>query len=232
MNLGPVTQALERELAGELRRQGLVVWLDKDEHYRGFVHGLAARAAAGAFPHPVVSFRSSFVELLFALEPFGSGLDKAPLLIHMPGFNEDSIRTTPVLELYDAGVRFRKGLDTLIREAAIGRVAPAEVETFLATHPTLEQADAWLSSASSGRADDLLRFLEDVGAQLLVDALGGDASVLAARVTTPEALGALTQYLQEVLTITIFEQRLGQLIERCGIDPPGAISNFLRARDL
>lgn len=198
MNLGPVSQALERELAGELRRQGLVVWLDKDEHYRGFVDGLATRAASGAFPHPVVSFRGSFVELLFALEPFGSGLDRTPLLIHMPSFNEDSIRATPVLELYDAGVRFRKGLDTLIREAAVGRVAPAEVETFLATHPTLEQADAWLASASSGRADDLLRFLEDVGAQLLVDALGGDASVLAARVTTPEALGALTQYLHRL----------------------------------
>lgn len=198
MTLGPVTQTLEREVASELRRQGILIWLDKDEHYRTFVDGLSTRATAGVFPHPVVSFRGSFLELLLTLEPFGSGLDKAPLLIHMPGFNEESIKATPVLELYEAGTRFRKGLDTLIRESAVGRVAPAEVDTFLAKHPTLEDADAWLASASSGRADDLLRFLEDVGQQLLVEALGGDASVLAARVSTPEALGALIQYLHRL----------------------------------
>ena len=82
MTLGPVTQTLEREVASELRRQGILIWLDKDEHYRTFVDGLSTRATAGVFPHPVVSFRGSFLELLLTLEPFGSGLDKAPLLIH------------------------------------------------------------------------------------------------------------------------------------------------------
>ena len=46
----------------------------------------------------VVGFRGSFLDLLFKLEPYGSGLDKQPLLIHMPGFTEQSIRATPVLE--------------------------------------------------------------------------------------------------------------------------------------
>ena len=161
-DLGPVSQVLEREVAGELRRQGIVVWLDNADTYRGFVDGLVARSRGGAFPHPVVGFRGSFLELIFELEPYGSGLDRQPLLIHMPGFTEESIRATPVLELYEPGVRFRKGLDTLIREAAVGRVAPAEVDAFLAKGPTLEAADAWLTAAASGQPDDLLRFLEDV----------------------------------------------------------------------
>lgn len=199
--LGPVSQALEREVAGEVRRQGIVVWLDKDDAYKGFVEHLAARSGAGEFPHPVVGFRGSFLELLFELEPYGSGLDRQPLLIHMPGFNEESVRATPVLEMYESGVRFRKALDTLIREAAVGRVAPSEVDAFLAKKPTLEEADQWLSSATSDRPDDLLRFLEEVGASLLVEALGGDAAVLATRVDASDRLVVFRDYLHRLTGI-------------------------------
>lgn len=69
----PVRQALEREVAEEVRRQGIVVWLDKDEHYTSFVDALAARSASGDLPYPVAAFRGSFVEmddLGFAEEPF------------------------------------------------------------------------------------------------------------------------------------------------------------------
>lgn len=118
---GAVSKALEQEVLGELRRQGIVLWLDKDESYTVFVDQLAARHGSGEFPFPVLGFRGSFLELLFQLEPYGNALDKQPLLLHMPGFNEASIRQTPVLELYEPGFRFRKALDTLIREPAIAR---------------------------------------------------------------------------------------------------------------
>jgi hypothetical protein len=100
MTLGPASALLEQELAQEVRRQGIVVWLDRDAGFTGFVEGLAARHAASASPaYAVVGFTGSFVELLFALEAEGSGYDKSALLVHMPGFNEDTIRGTPVLEL-------------------------------------------------------------------------------------------------------------------------------------
>jgi len=116
--IGPASALLEQELAQEVRRQGIVVWLDRDASFTGFVQRLAARHAAGAFPYPVVGFSGSFLELLFALEAHGSGYDKNALLLHMPGFNEDGIKETPMLELYAAGTRFRKALDTLARQAA------------------------------------------------------------------------------------------------------------------
>lgn len=94
---GHVSATLEQEVLGELRRQGIVVWLDKDASYTRFVDGLVERHALREFPVPVVGFRGSFLELLLRLEPYGSGLDRQPLLIHMPGFNEESIRKTPVL---------------------------------------------------------------------------------------------------------------------------------------
>jgi hypothetical protein len=179
MTFGPASALLEQELAQEIRRQGIVVWLDRDKSFTTFVDRLAERHAAGTFEHPVVGFRGSYLEMLFALETRGSGYDRNPLLIHMPGFNEEGMRTTPVLELYSAGTRFRKALDTLIRQAATGRVAPAEVDRFLADKPTLEQADAWLDAASAAPSMGLLALLEASGPTLVIEALSGPDSTVA-----------------------------------------------------
>ncbi|MGB8297555.1 MAG: BREX-6 system phosphatase PglZ [Polyangia bacterium] len=195
MILGPASALLEQELAQEVRRQGIVVWLDRDCSFTDFVQRLTERHAAGDFEHPVVGFRGSFMELLFALEAHGSGYDRTPLLIHMPGFNEDSIRETPVLELYSAGTRFRKALDTLIRQAATGRVAPDQVDQFLADKPTLEQADAWLGQASSRSSMGLPALLEASGPMLMIEALCGAESTLARQVKTESEVEALRDYL-------------------------------------
>src|SRR5688572_22251117 len=115
---GPVSQALRREIGDVVRARGLVVWLDKDGHYTGFVDDLVRRHAAGEFLHPVAPFRGSFLEQMLALEPYGGHLDVQPVLIHMPGHNEETIRKTPMLEFYEPGFRFRKSLATLVREVA------------------------------------------------------------------------------------------------------------------
>jgi hypothetical protein len=79
------------------------------------------------------------------------GAEKVPLVIHLPGFNEESVRDTPELELYAAGTRYRKALDTLVTEAAASRVRPDEIAAFT-NQPgtTLERADAWLAALLSG----------------------------------------------------------------------------------
>ncbi len=180
MTLGPASALLEQELSREIQRQGIVVWLDRDASFTGFVERLRERHAQGLFPYPVVGFRGSYLEMIFALEPHGDGYDRAPLLVHMPGFNQTSIRTTPVLELYLAGKCHQKSLETLIQQAATGRATPAEVANLLATKPTLEQADAWLDQASDHPSMGLAAVLESSGQVLLVEALtsadGGNLS--------------------------------------------------------
>lgn len=42
MKLGPVSETLERELRNQVRRHGIVLWLDADARYTGFVDRLAA----------------------------------------------------------------------------------------------------------------------------------------------------------------------------------------------
>ena len=44
---GPVSAVLEQEVLGELRRQGIVVWLDRDAAYTRFVDDLA-KGSTGA----------------------------------------------------------------------------------------------------------------------------------------------------------------------------------------
>jgi hypothetical protein len=86
--LGPITAALEEDIKRELRQRGIVVWLDKNSAYKGYVDSLVERYELKDFPFPVMPFRGSYLELLFSLEIYGNGLDREPLLIHMPGHTE------------------------------------------------------------------------------------------------------------------------------------------------
>jgi len=197
---GLIATALEDELLAELRRRGIVVWLDSTSAYSAFVDGLRVRSQAGDFPFPVVAFRGSLLELVIALEDHASGLDNTPLLIHMPGFTRETIRKTPVLELYEPGLPFLKAPETLVREAARGRVAPEALEQFLAKGiPSLEAADAWLSGQLTTTREGLAGLLEQDGLRSVLDAavelLAGRKSFLEARVSTTPELEVLEAWL-------------------------------------
>ncbi|MEU2423697.1 BREX-6 system phosphatase PglZ [Streptomyces sp. NPDC007851] len=144
---GPVSASLEADLRSWVRRQGVVVWLDQAGHYGGFVDRLQALSDAGALPYEVRAFRGSHLALMMALDGVAAGTEKVPLVIYLPGFTEETVRQTPLFELYAAGVRYRKALDTLVTEAAAGRVRPDQIASFKAQPDmTLAGADAWLSA--------------------------------------------------------------------------------------
>ncbi len=119
--------------------------------------------------------------------------------LHMGGISGlgllKAIRQHPVLEMYEPGVRFRKALDTLIREAAVSRVPPAEVDAFLSKNPTLQQADAWLSQAGARNASGLEGILHASGESLVVQGLTSSASTLHDRVKLTEDVATLQSYL-------------------------------------
>ena len=143
----PVSETLEADLRDWVRRQGIVVWLDLDNHYGGFVDRLMELRESGHLPYDVRSFRGSHLELMLALEPLAGGVDRTQLVIHLPGFTEETVRSTPMLELYLAGVRYRKRLDTLVTEAAAGRVRPEQIAAFREQgRITLDSADVWLAA--------------------------------------------------------------------------------------
>ncbi len=139
-----LAEHLERQLTAQLRK-GLVVWLDREGIYSPFVDELIERHRREQFPAPVLAYRGSFLELMLALETHLDGLDSEPLLLHVSGHNDSSIRQTPLLEAYFNGTRFERALPTLIREAACGQVVPAEVERFISQEKlTWEGAENWL----------------------------------------------------------------------------------------
>lgn len=149
----PVSTALEADLRATVRKHGVVVWLDADGHYAGFVDRLmAARASQPeAVPFAVLAYRGSFLELMLRAEGLAEGVERTALVVHLPRFTEDRVKASPMLELYAAGVRYRKGLDTLVTEAAAGRVPPETIRAFLAEPDlSLERADAWLAALLGG----------------------------------------------------------------------------------
>ena len=170
--LGPVSAALENELRRQIQRHGVVAWLDLDEHYAAFVDTLIGQRAAGQLPYEVKAWRGSYLDLMLALEDVAASKDPPRLLLHLPGFNEESVRETPLLELYLAGVRFRKKLDTLVSETATGQVAVDEVEAFRSQGGlTLEGADAWLRATIDSRQGGLAAQLHALSPGALLDDL-------------------------------------------------------------
>lgn len=199
----PVSTHLERQLTGELRSHGHVLWLDKDGHYTAFVDGLAERAQRGGFSIPVVGYRGSFLETMLALEPYGSGLDKTPLLVHVPGHNKSSIRATPLLETYESAHIWERALPTVIREAASGRVAPEDLESFLAGGTkSLEEADRWLYERVAQKRHGLDGQLAQITAPLLAFELLTRPGHVQLDLGSAEAVGILRPHLARLFGLT------------------------------
>ena len=192
--MGIITTFLEEELKQELRQHGIVVWLDKDGHYTAYVDRLVERYTQGDFFAPVIPFRGSYLETILALENYGNGLDPERLLIHMPSHTEETIRKTPILELYRAGHRFRKALTTLIREAASGRMGPGEIDSYLNCDVLdLAAAEEWLQRAMSGSQKELAGSLEFKPEEIL-DRLLSQDRYSQAKVVDEVTLSSLVDY--------------------------------------
>ena len=193
---GPISSTLEEELKRELRRQGIVVWLDRNNEYGSYVDTLITRNEQHAFPYPVIAFRGSYLEMILALEHFGDGLDKESLLIHMPGHTETTIRKTPILEWYEAGSRYRRSLETLIKETAIGNVTSDRIDLFLSREGvTLERAELWLQQETAQTRQGLAGYLENLSLEWILDGLLGETQSLREKVSESGSLNILLDHL-------------------------------------
>lgn len=160
--LGLITKTLEAEVTEQLRQKGIIVWLDKDAHYNAYVDRLIERHSQGEFFAPVVAFRGSYLEMILELDGYGSGLDSEPLLIHLPNHTEDTVRATPILELYRAGNRYRKALPTLVREAANGHLKPDEIEAYVNNGMgDITAAEQWFKQSLSASKPGLAGYLDN-----------------------------------------------------------------------
>ena len=213
--LGPVSVALVAELRDEARKHGVLVWLDKDGIYTDLVDTLlrtrdnAPAATAGSsavespttgrFPYPLFAYRGSFLELMLALDGHVDGATMRPLVLHMPGFNEEDVARTPIYDLYRSGRRYRVALATLVKSAAQGKVTPSEIESVLqAGLPSLEKADAWLGAHLRGAGNGAQAALPVLSAQQLFDDLESGGPI-AQRLVEPAMEEAAWCYLERTL---------------------------------
>src|SRR5690349_4816968 len=189
--LGPVSAALEADLREQARQHGILVWLDKEGAYTAFADRLRDRGVTEAFPIPVRCLRGSYLELMLGLEGQEDGVAMTPLVVHVPGHTEDTIAETPLFELYRAGRRYRRALPTVIREAAIGRAAPAVIDRFLErSDVSVEHADTWLAGLENDAQNDDGPDLGALGPEALFDALASGGH-LALQLDQPEVARAV-----------------------------------------
>ena len=197
--LGPVSRALEEDLRAYVVRGGIVVWLDADCTYTGLVERLIALRAAHQLPYEVRAYRGSHLELMMAIDDLADAADKPALVIHAPGFNKESIRLSPLLELSLAGTYYLRALPTVITTAAAGLATPDAIEAFCRKDGlTLERADAWLTSQTEASVIGLRGQLGLHRVPALLDDLfaGGPISD---KLTAPDALASFWEHLEAVL---------------------------------
>ncbi len=191
-----LTEELEKQLTARLRERGLVFWLDREGLYTRFVDDLQQRHESGQFFAPVVAFRGSFLETILALEPHETGLDPTPLLVHLPGHTDVTVRGTPLLEVYKCGTRFERALETLVREVTAGRVAPEQTERFLSQgKSSLEGAEEWLASLVSRDLVGLEAQLQSMEPRWVLEGLVEAPSELSRRISAEQDREHLRQYL-------------------------------------
>jgi len=169
---GPVSTILEADVREWLSKHSLVIWLDADNLYSDFVEQLIELRKTEQIKYDVYTFRGSHLELMLELENVTGGIDTTRAVIHLPGFNEETVKSTPLFELYRAGKRYRKALDTLVRDAAGGKVRPDQIEEFLKRgNLTLPSADLWLGDLLATGSEGLASQLRHVSLNELVDDL-------------------------------------------------------------
>ncbi len=183
---GPVSVALEASLRHRVQQQGVVLWLDTNDDYSGFVDRLQAERAAGRLPYEVCAYRGSYLELMLQLEGQVGGVEKSHLVVHLPGLNRQSVKNTPLLELYRAGKEYQKKLDRLITDAAGGRVPPQQIDAFKAHGGlSLDSADGWLAALLDDSSGGLSAQLRAMSLGAVVDDLLSGGFV-ASRLVSPD----------------------------------------------
>lgn len=166
----PVSAALEADLREYVRRNGLSIWLDAEGHYTDFVRQLQEQA--DALPYEVFAFTGSYLELMLALDGVAGGVDQSGAVIYLPHFTEETVRSTPLLEFYRAGKRYRKGFDKLVQEAAAGRVSAPEIEEFIGRREkTVADADRWLSALTHADAGGAVAAIKGMAPTAVVESL-------------------------------------------------------------
>ena len=200
--LGPVSAWLEADLRAAIRAHGIVLWLDPDGSYTELASRLVTERAKARLPYAVHTFRGSHLELMLSLERVAGNIDKTPLLVHLPGFDEARAERSPLYELYATSTHYRRVLATVVTEAAAGRVKPEVIAAFLEQGSlTLTRADAWLSTLLGDGSTGLLAELAAMSpAAVLSDLLAG--GLLAGRIRKAEDQEALWEQMGAWLGLT------------------------------
>jgi hypothetical protein len=161
--MGAIGEHIRKKLETEIRTNGLIVWLDKKNEFSELTDEWIQKRKEGKFNYDIFAFRGSFLELVVQSREVLSGKESPRCVIHMPGFNEQEIKTTPLCEAYKAGKCWRISLETMVREAAQGRLTENQTSYLLESAPLiLSVAEEYISNEQN-IPQEILRLLNKYG---------------------------------------------------------------------
>ena len=134
-------ELLAEQIAGKVRRHGLVIWEDSAGEYADVASSLVPQDTAFA------AFDGSWYELRRRIEASVSGESPPKLVVYAPAPTEPD----PLAEMRDAGTKFTRKLATLVEQAHRGRLPPARIATIGKQARTILEAEA--AAESVGEAD-------------------------------------------------------------------------------
>ena len=188
-SLGPVSAVVERGLAQQVQRRGVVLWYDPEGDFEALAQRLEATNAERAFP--VLAFDGSFLSLWSRLAKRTDGAELPSLALYLGALPPDLVRASPLFDVAVLGVEHRAVLTEAIHEAAVGVVTPKRLQRFLsAGPPSLAVADQWLSAAEDDEGELFTR-LRLLGVVALIESLFDRGSSLARELVHEAAQAAL-----------------------------------------
>ena len=199
--MGVIAEHIQRKLEKDIREKGLLIWLDKEDEFTPFVDALIQSRKEGNFPYDVYAFRGSFLRLMIESKEILSGKNIPKCLIHMPLFNEQEIRETPILEAYKAGQRWRVSLETMVREAAQGRLTQEQTEYLLEKNDlTLARAEEFISQEEQ-IPQEIKKLLQKYGEDGLVRKFLNDPATINEEllVDSHQCFALLTEYFETLV---------------------------------
>ena len=228
--MGLLTDFTQQKVTEEVNSKRLVIWLDKEGEFTPVVDAWVERYQRGDFPFPVFAFRGSFLELMMASRAILAQKDTPRCLIHMPGFNESTIKATPLYEAYQAGKRLRQSLTTWVREMAQGKLTPDQVDYLLDQKLTFAELERELQGKQESPPEVqslLVRYGEDGLVREFLTNPGRIYDQL--KVASSARFGLVHQFLERLLGLDLSWLKAWNLLDPAGTaeDQAEALAAYL-----
>jgi len=161
-----LTEHLRNRVEDEANRKSPLVWIDTKREYKEVV--TQWKESGNELRYPIYAFDGSFLELMLAAREPLSRKSPAPCVIYLPGFDEGSLKKTPIYEAATAGKAWSVSLERIVRESGEGLLRSDQIDYILSRKNLTAKEAEKLAEGMTSRPPELEHALTVYGEDGLV----------------------------------------------------------------